>query len=207
MGITKSRLAILLSWLEVFEDPSLMDEQYPTDPEIAAQMLWTAHMLGDITGRKVIDLGCGTGILTLGAALLDANVIGIDNDAKALNIARSNKRYLEEQIEGNLRVTFSKGSVDNVKLRADTVIQNPPFGTKKRHADRNFLAKACTVAPVVWTFHKASTARFVERFSMDAGYEITHRLDFDLPIKASMAHHTRRIAIVKVGCWRLVRST
>lgn len=207
MGLTKSRLAIMLSQLNVFEDASRKTEQYPTDSEIAAEVLWQAYMLGDIAGMRVADLGCGTGILGLGAALLGArSVVGIDTDEAALTLADENLAVLSDELGSQLPVRFIEQDIRKFSQDVDTVIQNPPFGTGERHADRLFLEKACSVAGVVWTFHKDSTARFVERFAADQGFSVTHKLVFDFPLKASMQHHKRRIHRIKVGCWRLARN-
>ena len=56
--ITKSRLAIILSTLNVFTDPKVRLEQYPTDSEIAADILWNAVLQDDIvdkTRQKYLD--------------------------------------------------------------------------------------------------------------------------------------------------------
>ena len=89
--MTKTRLAITLSKMEVFESPKAALEQYPTDSEIAAEVLWQAYMLGDIENKSVLDLGCGSGILGLGAALLGASSLTmIDKDTNALELSKIN---------------------------------------------------------------------------------------------------------------------
>ncbi len=206
MVLSKSGLAILLSRLKVFEDASRMAEQYPTDSEIAAGVLWQAYMLGDIAGKRIADLGCGTGILAIGAALLGAkSVIGIDTDEAALARAGENLSQLCDGLGSRLPVRFVEQDVRKFSQDVDTVIQNPPFGTAEKHADRVFLEKACSVASVVWSFHKESTARFVESFAADAGFAVTHILPFGFPLKRSMAHHRKRIERIRVCCWRLCR--
>lgn len=63
-----------LEGLETFENPKIELEQYTTSPLIAASVLHTAEMVyGDIKGKFVADLGCGSGILCIGAALLEAD--------------------------------------------------------------------------------------------------------------------------------------
>ena len=44
---SKSQLAILLSRLASFTKPDVKSEQYPTDSEIAAEILWQAALQGD----------------------------------------------------------------------------------------------------------------------------------------------------------------
>lgn len=68
------KLQSALEDLETFEDPNIELEQYTTSPLIAASVLHTAQMVyGDIKGKYVADLGCGSGVLCIGAALLEAN--------------------------------------------------------------------------------------------------------------------------------------
>jgi len=62
-----------LQQVEEFEAPKILLEQYPTRPHIAACMLHTmAASFGDLEGRTVADLGCGCGVLSLGAVMLGA---------------------------------------------------------------------------------------------------------------------------------------
>lgn len=54
---------------------------------------------GDVgPGRTVLDLGCGTGMLALGAALVGSDLVfGVDIDGEALTVAQSNVEELELQ--------------------------------------------------------------------------------------------------------------
>ena len=209
MSLSKGRLAVLLSTLPPLQIPSVQEEQYQTDAETAAEVLSLAMLLGDITGKRVLDLGCGAGLLGLGAALLDAReVIAIERDERLIKAAESNRLLLREEAGRDLdNIRFVSQDIAAFSGRGDTVLQNPPFGTRVEHADRAFLAKAFSIADVVWSFHKESTSGFVERFAEDSGFLVTHHLSFDFPLKATMRHHTRRIRRIGVGCWRLVRGT
>ena len=55
-------------------------------------MLYIAtYANSDIIGKSVLDLGCGTGRLALGAAFLGADsVVGVDVDRLAIKTAREN---------------------------------------------------------------------------------------------------------------------
>lgn len=56
-----------------FENPKIELEQYTTSSHIAACILHTAQFVyDDIENKTIADLGCGSGILCIGAALLDA---------------------------------------------------------------------------------------------------------------------------------------
>ena len=88
---SKKQLAVSLSKLHVFERPAARLEQYPTDSEIAAEMLWFAYQRGEIEDRAVGDFGCGTGILGIGALFLGAKkVFFVDIDKNALKRLKEN---------------------------------------------------------------------------------------------------------------------
>ena len=77
-------LEIRLQKVAGFKKPKAEFEQYMTPAPLAARFLFDAFLHGDIEGMKVLDLGCGTGMLSVGAALLGGNVTGVDGDSSAL---------------------------------------------------------------------------------------------------------------------------
>ena len=81
-----------------FPSPDIALEQYPTSAHIASRILFTAHSTyDDLEGKRVLDLGCGTGILAVGSALLDADVVvGLDCDPSAISVAQANAE--EEEV-------------------------------------------------------------------------------------------------------------
>ena len=83
-----------------FPDPKIELEQYPTSPQLAACVLDTAVNRGDLgnQGQSCLDLGCGTGMLTVAAAFVveeGETVWGVDCDDDALKIARENVDLVE----------------------------------------------------------------------------------------------------------------
>lgn len=67
------KLQHALEDIETFENPKIELEQYTTSSHIAACILHTAQFVyNDISGKCVADLGCGSGVLSIGAALLGA---------------------------------------------------------------------------------------------------------------------------------------
>jgi len=67
-----------------------------THPTTALCLEWLDSQ--DVSGRQVIDYGCGSGILGLASLLLGADhVIGVDTDPQALEVSRENAR--RNQIE------------------------------------------------------------------------------------------------------------
>jgi len=123
---------------------------------LAAEILFNAcYSYGDIEGRSVVDLGTGTGRLAIGAAILGAEyTVGVDVDPDAVEIAWKNCKGLDvDWVVGNLTVLRGK---------FETVLMNPPFGTKQPHADIHFLETALKLGRVVYSIHKSSTKQFVE---------------------------------------------
>lgn len=203
--ISKGQLAIILSKLEVFPSAKVSFEQYPTDSEIAAEVLWQAYQLGDIEGRTIADLGAGTGTLGLGTMLLGAKEVHfVETDKVALDVAKSNLESLKSESSAQIPVKFHNIDLENFTENVDVVVQNPPFGTKNKHADKPFLEKACAIANVVYSFHKTTTLDFVKRFVDEKNATITHQWRFDFPLKQTMKHHTKKIQRVDVTCVRFV---
>ena len=207
--LSKSRLAIALSKMKLFESPDVKIEQYPTDSEIAAEILWDANFKEDIHGKTVADLGCGTGILGIGALLLGAKfVYFVDIDESALATLRENLKAAGYDGQQNLNQTYAilKQDVTEFNQQVDTVIQNPPFGTKQKHADKPFLETAFGIAKSIYSFHKTTSKEFIAKISEDHGFTIGEYYEFKFPIKATQLFHRKKLHRVKVGCWRLVKA-
>jgi putative methylase len=199
---SKAGLAVALSRLKVFENPKIKLEQYPTDSEVAAQLLWNAHLLGDIEDSVIADLGCGTGILGIGALLLGAKkVFFVDKDPDALSVARSNI----EELNLKNKAVLIESDIENFMEHVELVIQNPPFGTRNEHIDRTFLVKAFSLSDIIYSMHKESTAGFIDALAKDEKAVITHHWRFSFPLKATQKFHKRKIERIDVGAWRFER--
>ncbi|OUS45484.1 S-adenosyl-L-methionine-dependent methyltransferase, partial [Ostreococcus tauri] len=180
------RLESLLSDVAPFEAPKQALEQYPTNPELAAGVVHHARARGDVEDKVVVDLGCGTGMLAIAAIVCDAGgVIGIDVDADALATARANCARFDPALEpefvladvvrdigrGRERVggddDGTSSSSRRIPIRGDTVLMNPPFGTRRAGADVAFLKAAFKIASgAIYSFHKTSTRSHIERVAM-----------------------------------------
>ena len=204
--LTKSRLAIFLSRLKTFEKPKLLPEQYQTDSETAAEVLWFAAMKGDVKGKTVADLGAGNGILGIGALALGAGKVWlVDSDEDVIPVINDNIKASKKEFEIKGKASVLKADIKTFNAAVNTVFQNPPFGTKVKHADREFLEKAFEVAGVVYSFHKKSTAGFVEAISRDNGFKVTNVFDINFRIKKLHKFHKKPVKEVEVSCFRLER--
>ena len=69
--------------------------------------------LAGLSGKRVLDIGCGGGILSDSMARKGANVTGIDLSAKALQggaAACAGGRYHQRQLPGNQRGSHGAGA-------------------------------------------------------------------------------------------------
>lgn len=202
----KRQLEIALQSLETFNNPKVDLEQYQTPAKIAADLLWNAHALGDIEGMKVADLACGTGIFSIGAALLGASeVVGVDADPEPVDIAR--REAAGRGLENVIR--FITADVSDFNEKTDTVIQNPPFGAQKAHrkeADRIFMDKAIEVAPVVYSFHILETEEFVKNYFCQLGGEVTNIFRYSFPLPKIYDFHQKEVVEVEVVVLRVERT-
>jgi len=193
-------MEIALESLARHPSPSPSAEAYATPAAIAADVLWFALSQGDIAGHRIADLGCGTGVLGIGASLLGAaSVVGIDSDAVAIAVARENARRV------GATVRFQVRDVRAFRGRADTVVMNPPFGSQTRHADRPFLEAAVRAAPVVYVFANAVTEPFILRTLRRLEAEPTHRTTYDFPIPRRFRFHREDTREVPVLVFRAIR--
>jgi putative methylase len=189
---SKRSLATKLGVVAGFERPDAALEQYPTPPELAAHVVHLADLHGDVDGRTVIDLGAGTGMLALAAALRGpARVVGLELDGDALGTARANER----RVAASAPVHWVRGDATRSPLAVAepaTVVMNPPFGAQdgNRNADRAFLATASGLADVSYSVHNAGSREFVEAFAADEGGDVTHAFAADFRIDAQFDHHT-----------------
>lgn len=175
-----------LQEVDGFEKPKLLLEQYPTRPHIAACMLYTIHnTYDDIESKAVADLGCGCGVLSIGAAMLGAGLcVGFDIDEDALEIFNKNVEEFELTNVDMIQCDVYSLSSRMSKL-FDTVIMNPPFGTKNnKGTDMAFLKTALGMArTAVYSLHKSSTREHIQKKAAEwkVKTEIIAELRYDLP--------------------------
>jgi len=263
-----------------FPDPDITLEQYATSPILCSYIINAALQNGDIGyGRSVLDLGCGTGMLSIGSAIVGtSSVTLVDCDETAIEVARNNliamdiindpddsedgydddddacvvdflMAKLKHKSKGNnsggnnsrggrgrgrgrgrnkgRRGGRSSGSSsrasepidppsrvsptdDGVPLASncvDTVMTNPPFGTKPGNAgiDVTFLRTAIRLARrSVYSFHKSSTREYLLKTVASWGYqvEVVAQMKFDIP--KMYKFHSKDIVDVDVDLIRVI---
>jgi len=214
MRLRKRKLEMILSQLSRNPDPDPSLEQYELSPQSASEVLITAWQNGDVEGKRVCDLGCGTGILLIGAALSGAEAVwGMDIDPVALGVARENINIAESKsgLEIGCRTKLIRIDVGDIDAETagvfDTVIQNPPFGVQQRSSDRIFIRKALELAPAVYSIHKRhdDVERFLSKFIRDAGGRIEGRIGIEVPIPRQFDFHSRPSYAVKADLYVIRR--
>lgn len=73
---------------------------------------WIRERVGDLDGRRMLDVGCGGGILTEGLAREGAEVTGIDMAEAPLSVARLHL------LESKLQVDYRQVSVEDLASEA-----------------------------------------------------------------------------------------
>lgn len=189
-----------LQQVEEFENPKILLEQYPTRPHIAACMLHTMQAsFGDLENKHVADLGCGCGVLSVGAVMLGAgSVTGFDIDMDALELFQEN--IAEFDIDNVDIVQCDVKHISDVcGTKFDTVFMNPPFGTKhNKGIDMVFVRKGLDLANVVYSLHKTSTREHIQKKAADWGVDIKviAELRYDLP--STYKHHKKSSVDIQV---------
>jgi putative methylase len=199
------QLEMALQRLSGFPRPKAALEQYQTPAPLAARLLYHALMRGDIEGKRVCDLGCGTGMLAIGAAMLGAELVtGVDVDERALVVAQENARLLDAEVTFLPADLRERGCREQIGT-FDTVVMNPPFGAQKAHADRPFIDCALSVADVTYSIFNAGSIPFVEAYTAQRA-EITEKIGGAFPIKRTFAFHKKDVHEIEVEILRLKRT-
>ena len=191
----KKHLEIAIQNIPTHPNPKVGLEQYSTPAIIAADLLWNAYCLDDVVDKKIMDLGCGTGIFAIASKLLGAvSSIGVDIDKQSIELASS---YCSD-------VDFICSDISDLDndFDVDTIFQNPPFGSQKnamKGQDLKFINKAIELAPnVLYSFHMASTQEFLVSYFEKNNLEITHIFRYNFPIPKIYEFHTKDLVNVEV---------
>jgi len=197
--VRQKDLEIKLQKLRGFEKPKASLEQYATPAKIAADILYTAYALGDVQNKRVIDLGCGTGIFSIGACLLGAkDVSGTDIDHDAIAIARKNANNIGCQI------SFDCMAVEQTSGDWDTCVMNPPFGSQTKHADLPFLDKALEISKVVYSLHNPETLPFLRKRIEKTGHILDLEKNYKFQIPYTFQFHRKEKMDIDVALLRIV---
>jgi putative methylase len=201
--VRKRDLERALSKIETHPLPNAYLEQYTTPSNVAAETLYlAAYVYDDIIGKTVVELGCGTGRLAIGAVLLGAKeVFGVDVDRIAVSVAQKNAEIMGVKE----RTHWIAADICVVKGTFDTVLQNPPFGVQRRRADRRFISKSLELSSTIYSFHKGgeSNREFIKRFIEGHGGRVTNIFPLKMEIPRMFKFHTKKKRSIQVDLYRI----
>jgi len=180
--------------IKTFTKPKAQLEQYTTPSDIAAQIV--TEWKEQIIGKTVLDLGAGTGMLGIAALLIGAKkVLFIEKDKEAVRILEENL----EQVALRDKAEIITSNLNLTDIEADTTIMNPPFGTRKEHADREFLDYALSHSSFVISMHKTSTLDAIVKHIQGLKARVVMVSDLSYVLEHSMEHHTKEKQAIAVS--------
>uniref|UniRef100_A0A915PPC8 Methyltransferase-like protein 5 n=1 Tax=Setaria digitata TaxID=48799 RepID=A0A915PPC8_9BILA len=205
----KKHFEWFLSQIETFRNLNVQLEQYSTNVELAEAILNAIAENGCLEGCTVADLGCGPGILLLGAVKLGASYgLGVEIDEEAVDICQRNIVRCELKNSVDVICLDVTKNITALKPIFDTVIMNPPFGTKNNTgADLRFVEAGLSILKkggTLFSLHKSSTRQYISKFAArklpDVIGECIAKLRWNLP--ATYAYHRRQSIDIDVDLWQ-----
>jgi len=199
VAVRRTALRQALEKVPAFARPLARLEQVVTPAEAAVTLLAAAERIDGLSGRSVLDLGCGTGRLAIGAALLGARPVrGLDVDPSAVTIAEQAAR------EARVSVAFRVGDAGTATGSEEIVVMNPPFGAQRRHADRPFWERAMRIARrSVYAFALSESRTFIAGRAVESGVAILEVGPVPWALPRTFPHHARRSVPLDVDLWAL----
>ena len=206
-----------LSSVQVFEKPKVSLEQYPTTPYLAASMIHLAYQNEDIEGLCIGDFGVGTGMLSIASCLMGSyQVQGVDVDTDALHIAQININAYNfndhiDLLQSDIQdVSFMKMDINNISSSSyqfDTIVMNPPFGTKNTGIDKCFVIKAMECSNVVYSLHKTSTRSHFVKLAAENSWDFQVAAEMRFNIPKTFKFHKEKSKDIMVDLYRLSHIT
>lgn len=212
MAISKKEFIFRIQNTETFIDPKVELEQYSIDASCAVDIIYIAGFeFNDINQKIIVDLGAGTGRLSIATTFFKpAYVLSVDIDLSALFILKKNIKKL--QLENIIfpictdvkYFEISKFLLPNSQI---TTIMNPPFGVKKRTADRIFLERAFAFSNIVYSIHLANKGvhNFISNFIRKYNWKIDYVLPFNMILERSFQFHEQKKKKINVNLYRFIK--
>jgi ribosomal protein L11 methyltransferase len=134
-AVTVGRITVAPPWEKRGSDPIYLIIQpsmgFGTGHHATTRLMLAALQRIDITNRTVLDVGCGSGVLAIAAALLGArSATGVDNDPDALVSAAENVAL--NGADGKVRLL--NADLGTLDAGADIVLSNLTGAVLQRHA-------------------------------------------------------------------------
>ncbi|XP_055616512.1 rRNA N6-adenosine-methyltransferase METTL5 [Toxorhynchites rutilus septentrionalis] len=195
-----------LQTVDGFDNPKVTLEQYVTPSHIASHMLYMIQTnYDDLENKLVLDLGSGAGMLSVGASLLGAAyVLGIEIDSDAIEIFKNNVSEFDLNNVDCVRWDVLRLGDANLNSAFDTIVMNPPFGTKQNKGiDMTFLRTGLNLTKhSLYSLHKTSTRDHIRKKAIEWNVRasIIAELKYNLP--HTYKFHKRTSVDIAVDLWR-----
>lgn len=178
-------------------------EQYSTSPHLASQIIcYIEDHFSAISNQIVADFGCGCGILSIASGVMDADLVfSFDIDPKCIDITVRQCGNVDSFPHEIVQMDITQGLPTHLSF--DTIIMNPPFGTRNSGIDMKFIDIGLQTAEQVFSLHKTSTRRYISKHCSEVGAqaELVATLQYDLP--KTHKHHTKKSVDIEVDLWKV----
>ena len=210
--IKKNDLISIIQNTETFKNPKIELEQYSIDATCAVDFIYFAGFeFNDITDNLLFDLGAGTGRLSIASAYFSPRaIVSVDLDWNALQVLKNtiNSLHLKTVIHPvctNIKdLSLSKYIFKN---KFKTTIMNPPFGVKKKRADRIFLEKAFSFSDVVYSIHLSGEKNFafISDFAHQFEWIVDYHIKYNMILEKSFEFHKKKTKKIDVTIYRFIK--
>lgn len=128
--VPAGRVMVVPTWLAAAHQPADEELTLILDPGrafgsghhattvLCLELLDELDVAGALAGRTVADVGCGTGVLAIAAAAWGADVMAVDIDPDAVEVAHENA------VRNQVSLRTAVGSIDALPEPADVVVAN-----------------------------------------------------------------------------------
>lgn len=115
---------------------------FPGVSMVGKDTLALAKIVGRVSGKKVMDVGTGTGFIAIYLASLGRSVEAIDISKVSVYAA------LENAKANNIKITcYQSNLFENVRGKFDLIIFNPPIGTSSSTKTAILIEKVKSILP------------------------------------------------------------
>ena len=107
-------------------------------------------------------------------------------------------------------VSFMKMDINNISSSSyqfDTIVMNPPFGTKNTGIDTCFVIKAMECSNVVYSLHKTSTRSHFVKLAAENSWDFQVAAEMKFNIPKTFKFHKEKSKDIMVDLYRLSHIT
>ncbi|MBI4644203.1 MAG: 50S ribosomal protein L11 methyltransferase [Deltaproteobacteria bacterium] len=147
----------------------------PSHPTTRLCLELLAETRATLSGVRVLDVGCGSGILALAGAALGAGLcVGVDLSWQAVKMSRENAR--DNRLSET--VLFARGSTECLRGVFQVLVANLPAPVQLTRVDE-FTRLAAPGATLILSGFRDTQEEDLKKLYRDAGWSIRRRLTRD----------------------------